>query len=939
MVLFQTVVTEEVKALRQQMQPTDISIIVGDKQIHAHRNILKARSFYFSRYRVLEPVNHQSFQTVELSSVTTDIKAVESVINFCYTGEINITTGNLEAILKLSSFLSIFLLRNVCSQFMLDNHDLDNCLKFYTLAIDHNFPWVKKKLALTVKSRFHDCLIFKESSLETSPNQLRNLVKGGILKHCSIETLMPFAMAWIRQGATEKHESFGCVILYIACARSSTGKAISRENVVLLESIKAEVETYSTTSVLRKLYNKMLNKLKQPSRQTKVQATEFITELEPGDTIKGYPQSTELSKTEPQPIESVTKRPQSAVLVKNEPQLKETRSIELMEAEPQLIKSFIPQSTEVTEKEQKLPETLEPQSADSMEFERLATKTGKLQSAELIDIESQSKEAFKLQAVELMSFELQSAEVTENEPQSKKTHVAELMETEPLPIEPVKLQSAEMTENEPQSKETQPVGLMETKPQPKQTIKLQGTVLSKNESQSTEILKSQLSCGLNLSFDCGSELMSSEPQAEERAKSKPQSADLIKLEPHSAELENQSPVFGALNSITEDVVITISPRRKAAEAMIYGYCDDNRDPEHWTIKDGDAIFDICVYVPRTRSWYLLHTLSYNQAHESSFSFDTDAFVWDSIKGAIYSTPETLCCLTDGWDTLGFYSLRDFTWSKIELEETSFYSYDDELLSAESFSNFCCMVSTDQSVYILVKDDIELYNKYVSVYFTCFKLTENKTWTEVFTTEEIDIPPIAIDQRSITCTYAALSSDSKEMIIVHHRNEVQCVLVVDLKEEEQIIVDQRVDEKSIIPLDLNVHILQGKNEFFIIQADLSCEGPSKLVGCYRYKFNSQLLTPFTDVSLSLEDLTTKNPWDEYRRAYNYNLSASDKDSVWVFGGNDENGSFLTQFVLERRELVKYVHKPPPFSIISGLVPGKVNMECLTKMKPITRYMQM
>ena len=200
--------------LRQRKCLCDVLIKVGTQDIHAHRCVLAAGSDYFMSKLIGQPFIDEKEPIVDLSSVTTDADAVESVIGFLYTGEISIDRDNFETFVKVALYLSVTNVRDILSSFMLETLDLDTCLKYYFVALECLFRNIEENAAVVLKSRFHDCIIFKESSRQLSPEHLQLLMrKCDIFADCSVADILLYVSNWVRAGSTESHESVGCDIL------------------------------------------------------------------------------------------------------------------------------------------------------------------------------------------------------------------------------------------------------------------------------------------------------------------------------------------------------------------------------------------------------------------------------------------------------------------------------------------------------------------------------------------------------------------------------------------------------------------------------------------------------------------------------------------------------------------------------------------------------
>ena len=209
---------DAVNSIRKEGNLCNASLVVGDKKIPAHKCILVGGSDYF-RSHFIGPLKEDKPE-VDLSLVTDDVASTEAVVNFLYTGKIKVNEENLEAILKLSSYLLITQLRQFCMSYMLENVNLNTCLQYFLLAVEYDIQEVVDKFTQTIKSRFHDWLIFQENLLSVSPNQLLCLIKEcNVFDHCKIIDALFFLLYWVEDGKSETHELLACDILDFVLAR------------------------------------------------------------------------------------------------------------------------------------------------------------------------------------------------------------------------------------------------------------------------------------------------------------------------------------------------------------------------------------------------------------------------------------------------------------------------------------------------------------------------------------------------------------------------------------------------------------------------------------------------------------------------------------------------------------------------------------------------
>ena len=105
-----------VNQLREESRLCDAFLVVNGQKIPAHRCVLVDVSDYFNS-RYLGPLSEDT-PDVDLSSITDDADSVESVVNFIYTGQIEIDPENIKSLLKIAAFLLLSKLEQHCINFM-----------------------------------------------------------------------------------------------------------------------------------------------------------------------------------------------------------------------------------------------------------------------------------------------------------------------------------------------------------------------------------------------------------------------------------------------------------------------------------------------------------------------------------------------------------------------------------------------------------------------------------------------------------------------------------------------------------------------------------------------------------------------------------------------------------------------------------------------------
>ena len=198
----------------------NVNIIGCSKELRAHRCVLMAASDYLSAVLARINFDNKNF-SVDVSSANVDVHAVESVINYLYSGEIIINSDNLESIIKVASLFLITDIKEFCCKFLLDNLDWKTSMKYMRIALDHGFPIVIRDFAQIVKSRFQSSILSDDSFQNICPKELKFLVESCDIfsENCDLSQVFKFLLDWVRCGKSEEHEQVGCDIIRHLCTK------------------------------------------------------------------------------------------------------------------------------------------------------------------------------------------------------------------------------------------------------------------------------------------------------------------------------------------------------------------------------------------------------------------------------------------------------------------------------------------------------------------------------------------------------------------------------------------------------------------------------------------------------------------------------------------------------------------------------------------------
>ena len=188
----------------------DIHLRTCGQNVPAHRVVLCANSPYFERMFTGD-FQEKDKNTVCMSESISSHEALVALVDYMYTGEIEISGDTLENIL---SGASLFLLEGVkghCAQFMITNLSPVNCIHMWALADVYDLHSVVNTCKNMTKSRFHDFIQHRDEVLDTSGPFFVKLLQEGMLDFLTFEEILNLMSRWINHQPEDRAKD--CITL------------------------------------------------------------------------------------------------------------------------------------------------------------------------------------------------------------------------------------------------------------------------------------------------------------------------------------------------------------------------------------------------------------------------------------------------------------------------------------------------------------------------------------------------------------------------------------------------------------------------------------------------------------------------------------------------------------------------------------------------------
>ena len=193
---------KNVHKLHQKEEFTDVTLQSGDVQIQCHRVVLAVGSDYFKAiFRC--GLQKNASDTVEL---TMEPEILSSIVDYMYTGDIELTVDNVGSLVKACDILQLDALKDRCEDFMMTQVDVTNCCRFYSLSQlyqPHKVPRKAKGLMLTE----FKTLAFSDQFKELSSSELIDLIKDDDVNVDDEDIVVQCVLDWVHHDAVQRKSS------------------------------------------------------------------------------------------------------------------------------------------------------------------------------------------------------------------------------------------------------------------------------------------------------------------------------------------------------------------------------------------------------------------------------------------------------------------------------------------------------------------------------------------------------------------------------------------------------------------------------------------------------------------------------------------------------------------------------------------------------------
>lgn len=195
-----------------------------------NRNVLSAACPYF-KSMFTGGLYESKQQEVTLHDVSPESMAL--IIDYCYTGRVTVTEGNVQRLYAAADMLQLEYVRQACANYLARRLDLHNCASILRFADAFDHPELRLR-SLAFMARHFEQLALGEELCELSLAQLKAVLSMDNLDVGSERVVCNAALRWLE--ANPKDAADGCQEV-LACVR---WQHFTEKDHVYLESLRAK---------------------------------------------------------------------------------------------------------------------------------------------------------------------------------------------------------------------------------------------------------------------------------------------------------------------------------------------------------------------------------------------------------------------------------------------------------------------------------------------------------------------------------------------------------------------------------------------------------------------------------------------------------------------------------------------------------------------------
>ena len=187
----------------------DVTIQAGTESIPANRMVLACYSKFFESMFLLQ-FKERYQNIVEIKDM--DGQAIKYVIEYIYSGKINVNASNVMKLLEIAHFLQVDDVGKMCFEFLLNELAIDNCLDVMKVFGFYSNPLALRQTYQFISKNFEE-IVQEENFTDLCKLDLTSLITNIDRNTVSETSLYTAIIKWVKHDATREIE-FSSLFVY-----------------------------------------------------------------------------------------------------------------------------------------------------------------------------------------------------------------------------------------------------------------------------------------------------------------------------------------------------------------------------------------------------------------------------------------------------------------------------------------------------------------------------------------------------------------------------------------------------------------------------------------------------------------------------------------------------------------------------------------------------
>lgn len=179
----------------------EIKFIDQDRTISAHRVILAGTIPYF--YKTICPANSENGKKTKIILEKFDADVIESLIDYCYSGKIDLKIQNIENLLICADIFELTDVKEACVKFMIANLQISNVIRFRRFCETIKCQDLNTATIYYIREKFSE-IATSPFFLELNSKELLEILGSDELNVSCEQDVYEAVMRWVKHNEEER---------------------------------------------------------------------------------------------------------------------------------------------------------------------------------------------------------------------------------------------------------------------------------------------------------------------------------------------------------------------------------------------------------------------------------------------------------------------------------------------------------------------------------------------------------------------------------------------------------------------------------------------------------------------------------------------------------------------------------------------------------------